>query len=240
MGDKLRSKIAAKRLEPEVKQIREELFGSQDPPFLDLAEMNNWIQEKAKKQPKYKDVSYLAYLGEDEWTKRVVVTGETKLKKLYDASKYIARKMGCMEAQATAFILADRIPYIAPIIGNLHSNFYSDIPNIGCIEIIINEPVPEKMVINAYRKMRKKLWGKVRTPKPLKQRDLDLVEFSFSRIDFDNPNWEEMRREWNKRYPDQRFEYFQHFRAECIRSINKIYPEIYLAINPEIDSEIDP
>jgi hypothetical protein len=264
-GDLLRSKLAAKVVEPEVIEIREYLFGSPAPPFDSLEKMQKWITEEAKKQPPseghaprfgYKldmrgippekitekirqlfekkpgiygiEYASLAIPQGDGWTGHVVVSDGTNLRRLWLAVQSISKKLDCQEAQATGLILAGRIPLVPALEGKIPWNIDANLGERGKIELVIREPIPEEELIKAYRKSRKALWGKKRSPKPIRDRDLLLVEFFANNIDITNPMWENNRKKWNNLQPDHYIDSEQAFRWACIRASKKIYPDINL------------
>jgi hypothetical protein len=163
---------------------------------------------------------------ENEWIGEVVVSDNSPLRILWLAVYNVVKKIDCQEAQATAYILTGEIPYLAPIYGSFSYN-PEGLPR-GKVVITIRHPVSDDDdVVKLYKKMRHKLWEKKRDPKVPESRYRELALFMKERFDSENPQWEEHRREWNRQFPEWRFDYWQHFRVTYLRAKLKLFTKMY-------------
>jgi hypothetical protein len=190
------------------------------------------LKELNEKKPGTYGVEYatLKYPGGDGWQRVVIVSDGTRLRRLWLAVQYIAKELDCQEAQATALILADKLPVVSALSAETPQTFSRDKPSSGKIIITIREPIPEELLIKAYRKLRHALWGDKRNRQPASKRDCTLVEFVMENLDSDNPQWERLMKKWNKAYPEwayQEISDWRGFRKKYSDAKQKIYPDIH-------------
>ena len=165
----------------------------------------------------------LAVPQENGPTGYVIVSDGTQLRRLWLTMRSVAKQLDCEEAQATGYILTGRIPYVAPISATIEPSLGADRRLRGKITITIREPVSGKDVEKIYTKMRWKLWDKERAPKPPDERESELVKFVSERIDLEKPRWQKLMNEWNRMYPEWKFDYWQGFRGTYLRAVDKVY-----------------
>lgn len=134
---------------------------------LSYKELQSLSVEKMKLLQKEKpgiygvEIAILGYGRESGWTHYVVVSDGTNIRRLWLGANSIAKKLGCQQAQATAFILTGLWPYVAPIIIRSSGGFDDIGVNArGKVEITITGPISIEVLIQAYRKILKKTWGK--------------------------------------------------------------------------------
>ena len=221
-----------------VAKIRLDIFGSQEPPFSNIETMGEWIRTEASKQNSLNntdvtDIVTLQYPCNDPvqglFASRIPVFDNVQLRKLVLAVRFIAKDLDCQEGQATALILADKLPIIPAISVEIPQTFYSDRPNKGKIIITIREPISEARLVQVYRQLKQALWGD-KNHQLASERDCKLVEFVEQNIDPNNPQWEENQKRWNREYPNFAFDGMDNeasFRQAYKRAKQKIYPSIH-------------
>lgn len=149
------------------------------------------------------------------------------LRLIFHTASQIVKEIDCQESQATAYILIGCVPYVPSLSYEVTPTILKNQPSRGEIVITIREPVSEDEVIELYKKLRKQLWGRERIHS-IKNRDYLLVEFVAPRLKPNNPQWESLRKEWNRQYPEFIIDYWQRFRVAYKRAYDKIYPDIIL------------
>jgi len=198
-----------------------------------------------KERPGLYGIEYatLPYPTKDNITAIVVVSDGTRLRRLWLAVRFIAKALDCPEAQATALILAGKLPIVPALSAKAYPAFSNDKPSngnvraTGKIEMIIREPVSEDEVLRAYRQLRQSLWGDVRDRQPESERDCKLVEFVTVNLDPDNPQWESLMKKWNKEFPQFAFlgdSGYRGFIKAYKDAKRKIFPDVhwgYITIN---------
>ncbi len=172
----------------------------------------------------------LAYPNLDNWVSIVPVSDGTRLRRLWLAVRYIAKQLDCQEGQATALILADKLPVVSALSATTSPTVSSDKPSRGKIEIIIREPISEDELLRVYRKLRQALWGYKRDRQPASERDCKLVEFVTPILDPENPQWESLMKKWNKENPDLAF-----YGESGYRGFIKAYKDAKQKIYPDIE-----
>jgi hypothetical protein len=186
------------------------------------------LQELMKTKPGYYGIEYAAldYPNENGLIGSIRISDGTKLRKLWLAVRWIADRLDCQDAQATAYILVGLKPLINPLKVEIQPTFYKDGPSIGKITIIIREPVSTDEMIDAYRKARSKLWGYTKDHQLPNDKDYALIEFMQARGVSNNPDWESLRLEWNQQNKDWSFEYWRNLKVAYSRAKDKIFPPI--------------
>lgn len=176
------------------------------------------------------EIATLPYPTKDHWTSVVPVSDGTRLRRLWVAVRNIAKELDCQEGQATALILANKLPIVPALSAKTMPTISKNKPSMGKIEIIIREPISEDELIRAYRKLRQALWGDKKDRQPANERDSRLVEFITQNLDPDNPQWESLMHKWNKEYPDLAYHHDSGWRgfAKAYKDAKqKIYPDIH-------------
>lgn len=168
----------------------------------------------------------LGYSRGDEWAHYVIVSDGTRIRRLWLDANTIAKKLGCQDYQATDFILTGSLPYVP----SMYIKKSGSLDGIGIyarakIELILYEPVTEEKLIQEYRIIRKKIWGKVKSSRKISHRNEQLIYFSEENIDFETPSWEKNRRKWNNKFPNYWYKYPRTFRTAILRAYKRIFPE---------------
>lgn len=159
-----------------------------------------------------------------------MVSDGTILRRLWVVVRNLAKELDCQEGQATAYILAGKLPVVSAISAIATPMLSKNKPNNGKIEITIRQPVSEDELIKVYRKLRLALWGDKRDRQSPSERDCKLVEYVKQRLDETNPQWEKLMNEWNNLYPE-----WAYFHDSGYRGFRKAYMDAYKKIYPDIN-----
>jgi len=230
---KIRSEIAAREMESNVRSDRQNLFSNPEPLLNDREEIAGWILEKSRNQESVNEssITTLDYPTTDGWVQQIAVYEGSFLHKLCKVVKVRARELDCQEAAVLEFILIGKEPIRWPTAYSyMRGSEGSDIgPYIGEITITIRGPVKDDEIVSLYRKLRKIVWGKERNRKSISVRNAELVKHvtNWARgisKEADPKTWDDMMRQWNMLFPNWTFDYWQGFRRAFITAFEQIYP----------------
>lgn len=193
-----------------------ELFGlkqGEDRHFLKVEEISDFIEEAAAKEKSVGEPSFLwvplrrdppevmqyrvkvVYDGFGWWIdyyerayslKEVDLSQQQPLSRLAEAAREVAKAAGCLKEEATAFLLANDIPFFVPLTAELDDG--------GGIEVHIRHPqVSVRDVARAIARVQGRAFaGSGLAPKPRHGWGTKVFEFvEMWREEFGKPDWED-------------------------------------------------
>ena len=237
---RIRSEIIACDMEPWIKKDRQFLFGTSNPPFENLEVMENWILDEVANREigDRSKIHILDYPCSDGYVRRIEVAEGTILQKLQNVSKARAFELGVDDASALEFILMGTYPIRSPFVCSYMLNPLVPADGldtfIGEITITIREPIHDREILEAYRLMREKVWGRKRNPRKLKKKDATLVKFVIERTRNKHEEpipeqiWQQMMKDWDREYPDWAF----GSKNSGWKSFHKRFMDVYKRLFP--------
>jgi len=232
LGMMTRAELREGEVRDLAKRVRQELFNTSEPPFPDDPDtMRSWIEKERNATPKgpikKTEVLELLKWGNEGGHKKVcaVVEGST-LDKVRGASQWIAKELGCQEAQVTHYILTGAIPLVAPIQTTKKKLYWPSIHSRGSYSITVNTPdISPEEVKEVAAKLREELWG-VKSPRAPREEDIALVKLV---LDTPDKKWEDRRRLWNEEHKEKTFRTWGDGKA-MKRAFDLAYPRVIRSV----------
>jgi hypothetical protein len=157
----------------------------------------------------------LDYPGATGWVDRIPVRENGVLDRLRIISEELSRNYEWQAAQATAFVLTNEPPSIAPLMCTVRKR---SVPALSRIELTIDPAMSPRELAEAYRKLRSQVVG--RRHRNLTAKHSTLAVFRSSRPQ--RETLEESRRAWNKQYPKWRYRAASTFGTHCAVAMRRL------------------
>lgn len=121
------------------------------------------------------------------------------------------------------FVLTGEAPNVEPIDARWEQKRGKHLSPQWRIRLTIPIWLPPDEVLLAYKLMRRRFFeGRIRVPE---ESTLEAARFVWEQErenGYERPNWPELFRRWNARYPGGAFKTYNNFRTVCMRGINAI------------------